>query len=376
MKIKHLFFTLSVFITLLSCEKKKDKANHHGEIIKVLLDEANFENVKNISKYINHTELIKLEEHVAESIFGMANKITVKNNLLYIMDSNYKKLLVFDLQGKFVRKIGTRGNGPGEYQNLTDFHVDSIGNTIILDGNREKLYWYDSSGKFLKDKKYPFEADTFTILENDQYLFGLASYNRYKYEGNQIITTTKSFDKVDAFFEYSKYVDDNFSFDYYFVEGDKSILYNRPIDNNVHQLSKTGKLEKTYTFDFGNLNYPDEAKKNIEKNLNEKYCHLFSVPLISHGLMFGNLKFGKLFFSFIYDIKTKEIYLNNFENYAIKDVNFPIGITDDSKIISYTNSGLFSLIAAEININFPDEYKEYLDAGGHIICITELIGSK
>ncbi|GAA3640370.1 6-bladed beta-propeller [Flavivirga jejuensis] len=372
MKIKHLLFTLILFLFVSSCNTKVEKHNIQGEVINVSLENENF---KETSKYIKKTKFIKLEDYVTESIFGVITKITVKNNFIYIMDENYKKLLVFDMEGKFVRKIGKFGNGPGEYATINDFHVNDTGNIIILDGNREKLYWYDSLGNFVEDKKIPFETDIFTLLDNEQYLFGLSAYNHSQFEGDQLITTSKSFEKTSSLLEYTKYVDENYVFNYHLIENEKGFVYNRIIDNNVHQLSKTGEIERSYIFDFGKLNFPETDKKNMSRSIEKDYCYLLSVPIISNGLILGNIKSSKAFHSFVYNINSKNIYINNYKNYSIKDINFPLGITEDSKIITYINSDILTVIGGETN-DVPEDFNEHIDKGGHIVCITELINSK
>lgn len=72
----------------------------------------------------------------------------------YISSSNANVgLAVFDDKGGFVRRIGQRGNGHGEYVNLYDFAIDKKNRHILLLCNRSSLVKeYLLDGTFLKEK--------------------------------------------------------------------------------------------------------------------------------------------------------------------------------------------------------------------------------
>lgn len=62
-------------------------------------------------------------------------------------------VLVFNNEGKEVRKIGTKGNGPGEYQFCFSFAVDQkTGKVYVLD--REKIKVYSADGVFVSEITY------------------------------------------------------------------------------------------------------------------------------------------------------------------------------------------------------------------------------
>ena len=59
-------------------------------------------------------------------------------------------IVQFDRNGKFIRKIGSRGKGPGEYRYGMSFTVDDLtGNVYVLDRGIVKVY--SPSGIFLRD---------------------------------------------------------------------------------------------------------------------------------------------------------------------------------------------------------------------------------
>lgn len=79
---------------------------------------------------------------------------------LYILDGN-NALYLFDNQGKYLRQIGRRGNGPGEYREISDFVVDPVHQSVyVLESKVQAIYVYDGvTGRFtnsmkLDDEKY------------------------------------------------------------------------------------------------------------------------------------------------------------------------------------------------------------------------------
>ena len=50
----------------------------------------------------------------------------------FIFVSDYDRLLKFDNKGNFLKHIGTKGRGPGEYPSLGNFLVDDVNKEIFI----------------------------------------------------------------------------------------------------------------------------------------------------------------------------------------------------------------------------------------------------
>ena len=78
------------------------------------------------------------------------NKVHLFDNLVFI--SEFNQMLVFDMEGKFIRSIGSKGQGPGEYLHIKSFTVDEQNKIIyIIIDNNLKIIGYDLNGKFVKE---------------------------------------------------------------------------------------------------------------------------------------------------------------------------------------------------------------------------------
>jgi hypothetical protein len=78
----------------------------------------------------------------------------VRDNL-YVLDGGNFRVLVFDASGKYVRKIGQRGEGPGELMAPTGMTVMTDGTLVVSDGGRHAYSLFRTDGTFLRTMAYP-----------------------------------------------------------------------------------------------------------------------------------------------------------------------------------------------------------------------------
>ncbi len=77
-----------------------------------------------------------------------------KDNL-YILDGNNFRVLVFDANGKFVRKISKKGEGPGELMGPVGMTITADGNIVISDLGRRAFSIFRPDGAFVKNVLFP-----------------------------------------------------------------------------------------------------------------------------------------------------------------------------------------------------------------------------
>ena len=69
-------------------------------------------------------------------------------------------LQVFDDEGRFVRRIGRAGEGPGEFDGIADAHVVG-GRLVVLDRVRRSWSVFDRSGRFVGRRPYGHQTGPF-----------------------------------------------------------------------------------------------------------------------------------------------------------------------------------------------------------------------
>jgi len=132
----------------------------NGDYYTINLD-AEKEKTIHFSSYFKGVRTIILETS-DDCLIGNIDEIQVYDEYIYILDSKKaKSMFVFDLEGKFIRKIGKVGNGASEYIQVYDFTLDMLNNNIFLldQGNRVHKYKFD--GTYLHTITIP--GDDFNI---------------------------------------------------------------------------------------------------------------------------------------------------------------------------------------------------------------------
>jgi hypothetical protein len=70
---------------------------------------------------------------------------------LYVLDAGNNRVLVFDAKGKFVRRIGKKGGGPGELLSPVGLAITRDGYIAITDLGRPAISLFKTDGSFVKN---------------------------------------------------------------------------------------------------------------------------------------------------------------------------------------------------------------------------------
>jgi hypothetical protein len=139
------------------------------------------ENEITLSKITDEITYIPLDNSFP--IGQIYKKIKFINNSIYL-SAKGNGILAFDREGKFVRKIGSIGRGPGEYAYYYDITVDDKKETIYnMDQSNIKVY--SKTGDFLRSirlKEYGDNIDSFEIYNSKLFIFFLLQVDNAKYE--------------------------------------------------------------------------------------------------------------------------------------------------------------------------------------------------
>jgi len=120
----------------------------------IWLDDAEMKDKIFYSDFLGAPQVIILEAS-PECIIKSVNSIELYKDKLFILDGGSQSLYVFNMDGKFVRRIGNRGNGNGEYLRLSDFSIDREHNILyIIDEAVKAVLKYElSTYKFISTVK-------------------------------------------------------------------------------------------------------------------------------------------------------------------------------------------------------------------------------
>ena len=242
--MKYISLLLIVCIAFCSCKESKQ---NYTNIKTSTINYVNC-NIKPLDEI--PLELLGEKEYVLldnnpDCFLNFISKVITNNNYIFILDPNLYKIAVFDNKGKAITTIGKRGQGPEEYLSITDFSIDNTGNIYFIDGVLDELFIFDRNFKFKERKKLPFEADILHVLDNGNILWGLCSWNEKACKGMKTALTDEHLNIIHSAIKYDEYFDPSYMISWYkFIETEKHLIYNQPIDNNIYLFNKDGEFKE------------------------------------------------------------------------------------------------------------------------------------
>jgi len=183
---------------MMSCTHSSKKADINEPTINNIvankdlysIDIDNKSNLKKIylSNIFKNVKTIILET-TKDALIGSVKSIQIYEDYIFILDNNVAKgLFQFNKEGHFLKRFGNIGNGPGEYIEPTDFTLNIKDKILyILDSQTQKIIMYDLiTGSYIKDVRI---ADGRYKSFNIQYAENRIFTDAYHYEkmGNEFL---------------------------------------------------------------------------------------------------------------------------------------------------------------------------------------------
>jgi hypothetical protein len=266
--IVSFIFCLALFGGCISVDSISSSKAINAELntkIKPLIDSA----------LIKSRKVIVLET-VNESLISSITRILTDNDHLFIFDKKNQKVIIFDNNGKYISNISKKGNGPNEYNQITDVCFDeSRKQLIVLCTIPQKLMYFNLSGEFIKEN--PLSSIYTELKADEKYIYLLNSdYNNNKVSEYSIQTMSKLTNEINSKLPI---LDNLFGLRSNGKElvSSNGIYFSRMIDNNVYCI-KSGSVQPVYKFDFGSSNLNDEyidKIKNPRKFMDECFTNKY-----------------------------------------------------------------------------------------------------
>ncbi len=91
-------------------------------------------------------------ESTSNSLIGRVDQVIIDtiNDLVIISDDMIDQILIFDSNGKYLKKISKKGEGPGEYNEIDDIaYFPKTKSIYLFDMNLPKILKYNVYGEFI-----------------------------------------------------------------------------------------------------------------------------------------------------------------------------------------------------------------------------------
>jgi len=344
--MKFIYIIILASILFVSCEVK----SKHSEEFIVNISEG----IK--SSFVSQLDQIKFIplETSDLSIIGKIQSIKIEKDKIYIVDRNTQKILIFNIQGKYLFSINKTGQGPGEYISITDMQINtSNGHIMILDETQYKMLEFNENGNFVCEKKIPSKEPlaNFAYYDSNTIVF----YKSFikKDNDNSLLICSTDFKQIKFNFPCKKTTSLMLCPMVSLQRSNNQLFYLPIYSQTLFQITKN-EIKEKYKFDFG--------KNNIDL---EVYNKMYSNPLdLLRILKDGN----SIYFLTIIDSKSevyahfyyKEIpYFYVYNKESKKTSVFyddKMSKMDDSFYPYTTNNGKFVSVVSAYHLNeFPNE---------------------
>ena len=261
-------FAFTICFWLNACNGKHEKKNtHYATSINFTFEEDSIpsDEIFDFSK----TSFIRLETN-ENCLVSEITQMNVFNDKIFILDKNLNSVYSFNTSGKFRNKIGSIGNGPGEFIRPRYFFINKNDSTInIFDAPNKKVNSYNFDGHFIKEIRMNCYLRAIGALPNGN-LWGFCANKTNESIGSQFKKYTKFIvfnpdGSIDSHIQGNKSIDNcNISPSYLVSDIGGSLSYMEPYLPYIFTLDND-ELKIKYKIEFSRYPLPDKLARIVEK---------------------------------------------------------------------------------------------------------------
>ena len=309
-------------ILIYGCSFKSEESTSERSVSNKCDYEIDFESSLTQSKEIKLSEISESIEYLPlktpkDIIITSIREVELTDDFIFVISKGV--VFQFGRDGTFIRQVGSKGRGPGEYFVATDMSYDRNNLELVIFG-LHKILRYKVNGEFINSVRIRMpvarrdsiiwigestplgikkqlviamtnELDTISVLLN---------YNLFKHKnGNRIVIIKSKYQK--SVYEYEN--------NFYFKGGeDNDTIWKLTLPKpEIHIIINMGKwkLPLEYRADYSSSDFYKNAESyySIPRLLEDKrYCYLIAQPRLSKQQEY-------IYYPVIYDKKYKKSYI-------------------------------------------------------------------
>lgn len=114
-------------------------------------------------------------ESSEKSLMGQYQDICIYENRIFVHDIETNMIYIFNIQGKFINKVGKRGNGPGEFFQPESMTIDPFRKQLLVyDTFIKNIFYFTLDGVFLhSDQMAIMSNQNFKVISPNLIAFGV-----------------------------------------------------------------------------------------------------------------------------------------------------------------------------------------------------------
>lgn len=161
---------LFVFV-FFNCKDRQDQKRISESLVNIPITDFDTAYGK-LSEFTDEIQMIPLETNDLSLLTDVEKLVMTKDFIFIIEKKNVEGIFMFDRKGHFIRKIGSRGEGPDEFISCRDFSLDEKEEILYLyDIPRKRILSFSFKNEFLKEFKMNYYATRFEYYNGLFYLY-------------------------------------------------------------------------------------------------------------------------------------------------------------------------------------------------------------
>lgn len=338
------------FFLIVSCVRKDGYKNfNEGQPSQiVLIDDRLGVEDNDLGQLFFDVELVELI--LPDSVFvGQVDKVTFHQNKVFVFDKRFSLLLVFDVNGSYVGKVGQMGVGPEQYQSIEDFSVWGDTITVISRADLKFLQYSLSDLSFTSSTKVAFFGDRSVQLSENEFLIYLNHNPSEFVMDKNVVYWNSTSGQTKTFFTYdSEKANSVVTFSGFLSKQGQYAYFSLPFDDKIYVFDKE-KRQFDLVYETDNLN--DFTRSNREDFQKFLYGGLFQDPANNvsvlgsaflkndNYLVFSYYLKGRLYYG-LYSLLSNQLrtFSKGFKNdFSFQLVGEPMVITENNELIFVAN---------------------------------------
>lgn len=267
-----------------------------------------------LSDYTDEISYVKLK--LPSGLFlKLIRDVQIANDSIYVFEGTINKIIVFDIDGNYIKTIGRIGRGPNEYISLRSFYVDQSDRYLLLYTSSGDILRFTPDGVLVKKLFNLRYANEMYFLNHYLIFTGFSGSNMNMPDSIMKITVTDlNRTKIDSipspFYSIKNWRVKNLWFPGHFAASRYNgvLLSNEPCTDTILQISEGGEISPRYIFDTGGNSFPFEwrytSKDEEIKRKRNDIIYITSSPFETENNLFLKFAFQREAFIYRFDKTT------------------------------------------------------------------------
>lgn len=309
---------------------------------------------------------IKLQT-TSKCLIGDIDELFFIDNTIVVVDKEISKaVFLFDMKGNFKGQVSRLGNGRNEYLKIHDVCITPEGHIAIYDIRKDKIMYFDTKGKFVKEQKLSFRFSEFDFIDSTSMVFNIIGKGNKKIYNDHTYVVTDS--KLKELYFFGDDIQTE-SFTYRKSHGlysyNNNVYCTINLGSIVYQVGRDS-LRSAYQIDIPDnvTSYPFESddeffeQRNKHSFFGDYFVELKDYTVVGYRTAYKGLQF------FIYEHDTKRTTLltrKQMRNPILLFLSHPCTMYKDNIIVTVEPSSMICSYKDKIYEAYSTAYPQIVE---------------